>query len=231
MKLDVAEPLSSTRDGQFVLGSPVGVVERRPRGTPFGNASQVLDGQRGAQAALGGVELRPVELEQGARSRTLGTRRLTAIRLSNQFDMKSASDPFDLKRFVYAQAPVYRSVVEELRAGRKRGHWMWFVFPQLRGLGSSPLAVRYGISSLEEAQAYLQHDLLGPRLHECTGLVNQVQGRSIEEIFGPPDDLKLCSSMTLFARATDANQDFVALLAKYYGGGEDRRTVALLAVT
>lgn len=100
--------------------------------------------------------------------------------------MKSASDPFDLKRFVYAQAPVYRSVVEELRAGRKRGHWMWFVFPQLRGLGSSPLAVRYGISSLEEAQAYLQHDLLGPRLHECTGLVNQVQGRSIEEIFGPP---------------------------------------------
>lgn len=93
--------------------------------------------------------------------------------------MKSASDPFDLKRFVYAQAPVYRSVVEELRAGRKRGHWMWFVFPQLRGLGSSPLAVRYGISSLEEAQAYLQHDLLGPRLHECTGLVNQVQGRSI----------------------------------------------------
>ncbi|MEQ0747193.1 DUF1810 domain-containing protein [Mycobacterium tuberculosis] len=145
--------------------------------------------------------------------------------------MKSASDPFDLKRFVYAQAPVYRSVVEELRAGRKRGHWMWFVFPQRRGLGSSPLAVRYGISSLEEAQAYLQHDLLGPRLHECTGLVNQVQGRSIEEIFGPPDDLKLCSSMTLFARATDANQDFVALLAKYYGGGEDRRTVALLAVT
>lgn len=142
--------------------------------------------------------------------------------------MESADDPFDLKRFVRAQAPVYRSVVDELRGGHKSGHWIWFIFPQLRGLGSSPLAARFGISSLDEARAYLQHDLLGPRLHECTQLVNQVQGRSIREIFGPPDDLKLCSSMTLFARATDDNQDFVALLAKFYGGGEDRRTVALL---
>ncbi|GAB7146500.1 hypothetical protein LRC484719_51210 [Mycobacterium riyadhense] len=106
---------------------------------------------------------------------------------------------------------------------------MWFVFPQLRGLGSSPMAVHYGISSLEEARAYLAHDVLGPRLHECAGLVNQVQGHSIQEIFGPPDDLKLCSSMTLFARATDDNADFVALLAKYFGGGEDQRTVARLS--
>jgi uncharacterized protein (DUF1810 family) len=142
--------------------------------------------------------------------------------------MESPSDPFDLKRFADAQAPVYRSVVDELRGGRKRSHWMWFVFPQLRGLGSSPMAARYGISSLEEARAYLRHDLLGPRLHECTQLVNQVQGRSIAEIFGPPDDLKLCSSMTLFARATDDNQDFVALLNKYYDGQEDQLTVARL---
>ena len=142
--------------------------------------------------------------------------------------MESASDPFDLKRFVDAQAPIYRNVVEELRGGRKRSHWMWFVFPQLRGLGSSPMAARYGISSLDEARAYLRHDLLGPRLHKCTQLVNQVQGCAIAEIFGSPDDLKLCSSMTLFARATDDNQDFVALLDRYYGGRQDPLTVARL---
>jgi uncharacterized protein (DUF1810 family) len=142
--------------------------------------------------------------------------------------MESASDPFDLKRFVEAQAPVYRSVVDELRAGCKRSHWMWFVFPQLRGLGSSPTAMHYGISSLEEARAFLRHDLLGPRLHECTQLVNQVQGRSIGQIFGSPDDLKLCSSMTLFARATNDNQDFVAVLDKYYDGQQDQLTVARL---
>jgi len=142
--------------------------------------------------------------------------------------MESGNDPFDLKRFVHAQAAVYRNVVDELRDGRKRGHWMWFVFPQLRGLGSSPMAARFGISSLDEARAYLGHDLLGPRLHECAQLVNQVQGRSVAEIFGWPDDLKLCSSMTLFARATDDNDDFVALLDRYYWGQEDPLTVARL---
>ena len=91
--------------------------------------------------------------------------------------MASASDPFDLNRFVAAQAKVYGDVVDELRGGRKRSHWMWFVFPQIRGLGFSPMAERYGISSLDEARAYLGHELLGPRLHECTRLVNQVQGR------------------------------------------------------
>jgi uncharacterized protein (DUF1810 family) len=139
-------------------------------------------------------------------------------------------DPFDLKRFVDAQASVYDTVVDELRAGRKRSHWMWFVFPQLRGLGSSPTAVHYGISALDEALAYLDHHLLGPRLRECVGLVNQVQGRSAGEIFGWPDDLKLRSSMTLFARATEDNQDFLALLDKYYGGVQDPETVARLAV-
>jgi uncharacterized protein (DUF1810 family) len=142
--------------------------------------------------------------------------------------MDSADDPFDLTRFVVAQTPVYRAVVEELRSGRKRGHWMWFVFPQLRGLGGSPTAVRYGISSLQEARAYLGHELLGPRLHECTQLVNKVQGRSIAEIFGSPDDLKLCSSMTLFALATDERKDFLALLDNYYRGQQDPLTLARL---
>ena len=139
--------------------------------------------------------------------------------------MDPADDPFDLTRFVVAQAPVYDTVLEELRAGRKRSHWMWFVFPQLRGLGGSPTAVRYGIGSLQEARAYLSHELLGPRLHECTRLVSQVRDRSVGEIFGSPDDLKLRSSMTLFALAADDPQDFTALLDKYYGGRQDARTL------
>ncbi|GLE53056.1 DUF1810 domain-containing protein [Mycobacterium montefiorense] len=142
--------------------------------------------------------------------------------------MDSTDDPFDLTRFVVAQAPVYRSVVEELRDGRKRGHWMWFVFPQLRGLGRSPTAVRYGISSLQEARAYLGHELLGPRLRECTQLVNLVQGRTSTEIFGSPDDLKLHSSMTLFALATDDREDFTTLLDNYYRGQQDSLTLAQL---
>ena len=142
--------------------------------------------------------------------------------------MQSASDPFDLGRFVDAQAPVYRTVLAELSAGRKRSHWMWFVFPQLRGLGTSSAAVRYGISGLDEARAYLRHDPLGPRLRECTGLVNRIAGRSVEEIFGWPDDLKLRSSMTLFAHASDDNADFRAVLDRYYGGDEDPVTLRLL---
>ncbi|BBZ69656.1 DUF1810 domain-containing protein [Mycobacterium paraseoulense] len=142
--------------------------------------------------------------------------------------MESASDPYDLNRFTKAQAAVYPHVVAELRDGRKRGHWMWFVFPQLRGLGSSPTADRYGISSLGEAKGYLRHDVLGPRLRECTRLVNEVQGRSVRDIFGSPDDLKLRSSMTLFAHATDDNEDFVALLDKYYDGRQDQLTLERL---
>lgn len=134
----------------------------------------------------------------------------------------------DLTRFVDAQARVYDTVLEELRTGRKRSHWMWFVFPQLRGLGSSPTADRYGIHSLQEARAYLDHAVLGPRLRECVALVNAVDGRSAEQIFGWPDDLKLRSSVTLFAHATDDNQDFLALLDKYYGGEQDPLTLARL---
>ncbi len=148
--------------------------------------------------------------------------------MCNGSHVQSDGDPFDLKRFVDAQAAVYRSVVDELRGGQKRSHWMWFVFPQLLGLGSSQMAARFGIASLQEARAYLHHELLGPRLHECTQLVNNVQGRSIEEIFGSPDDLKLCSSMTLFALAAEDNHDFVELLDKYYRGQRDPLTLAQL---
>ncbi len=138
--------------------------------------------------------------------------------------MSTASDPFDLHRFVEAQARVYHSVLDELRDGRKRSHWIWFVFPQIAGLGSSPTAARYAISSLDEARAYLGHTVLGPRLRECARLVTAVRGRSITQIVGSPDDLKVRSSMTLFARATSDNDDFTAVLEKYYGGEEDPLT-------
>ena len=139
------------------------------------------------------------------------------------------TDPFDLQRFVDAQAPVYDTVVAELCGGRKLSHWIWFIFPQLAGLGRSPTAVRYAISSMDEARAYLAHDVLGPRLRACTRLVNRIDGRSIDEIFGWPDTLKVRSSMTLFAHATDDNDEFVALLRKYYRGEEDRVTANRLS--
>jgi uncharacterized protein (DUF1810 family) len=138
------------------------------------------------------------------------------------------ADPFDLQRFVGAQASVYDNVVAELRAGRKRSHWIWFIFPQLAGLGRSPTAARFAISSLAEARAYLDHHVLGPRLRDCTRLVNAIDGSSVDEIFGWPDDLKVRSSMTLFAHATDDNAEFVGLLDKFYGGEEDPATLTLL---
>jgi uncharacterized protein (DUF1810 family) len=138
------------------------------------------------------------------------------------------SDSFELRRFVDAQASVYPRVVEELSRGRKRSHWMWFVFPQIRGLGSSRMAQAYAIASLEEAVAYLKHPILGPRLRECTRLVNEVQGRSIEDIFGDPDFMKFRSSMTLFAHATSDSQVFLEALQKYYDGEQDESTVEKL---
>jgi uncharacterized protein (DUF1810 family) len=138
------------------------------------------------------------------------------------------ADPYDLARFVEAQDPVYRTVDDELRAGRKRSHWMWFVFPQLRELGRSATAVHYGIGSRAEAVAYLDHDILGPRLRECARLVAAVDGRSIEQVMGQVDALKLRSSMTLFASATDDDRDFVAVLELFYGGELDPLTVELL---
>ena len=143
--------------------------------------------------------------------------------------MAATNDPFDLQRFVDAQDRIYDTVVDELTAARKRSHWMWFIFPQLRGLGSSPTAVRFAISSADEARAYLAHELLGPRLRECARLVARIDGRSAEDIFGWPDDMKLRSSMTLFAHAADDNADFIAVLEKFYGGEEDPATLARLA--
>lgn len=138
------------------------------------------------------------------------------------------TDPFDLQRFVDAQAPVYRRVLAELRQGEKQSHWMWFIFPQLAGLGHSPMARRYALASAEEAAAYLDHGVLGPRLRECTGLVNAVEGKAIREILGSPDDLKFCSSMTLFG-AISPDPEFAAAITKFYDGTPDRKTLQLLA--
>jgi uncharacterized protein (DUF1810 family) len=134
-------------------------------------------------------------------------------------------DVFNLQRFVDAQASTYEQVRAELAAGQKRSHWMWFIFPQIQGLGSSAMAQRYAISGLEEARAYLQHPMLGPRLKECTALVNAVEGRTLEEIFGYPDDLKFQSSMTLFAEAEEARGVFAEALDRYAAGRRDAATL------
>ena len=133
------------------------------------------------------------------------------------------TDPYDLERFVRAQERLYSQVLNELRAGTKRSHWMWFIFPQLRGLGSSPTAVTYAIASLAEARAYLAHPLLGARLRECTQRLLALQGRTAHEVFGYPDDLKFRSCMTLFAHADPAGPWRTAL-ARYFAGEEDPLT-------
>jgi len=138
-------------------------------------------------------------------------------------------DPFDLARFVTAQDPVMAEVRRELRAGRKRTHWMWFVFPQLRALGRSPTALHYGIASLAEAQAFMAHPILGLRLIDCTSLVLALDGPSIHEIFGSPDDQKFRSSMTLFAAASPDADVFAEAIRRYFGGQPDPRTKELLA--
>jgi uncharacterized protein (DUF1810 family) len=135
------------------------------------------------------------------------------------------SDPFDLRRFVEAQAPVFAEAVAELRAGRKTSHWMWFVFPQIAGLGRSEAARRFAISSRAEAKAYLSHPILGPRLCECARLACLVEGRSAHEIFGAPDDAKFRSSMTLFAEVAPENEVFRQALRKYFGGEPDPLTL------
>jgi uncharacterized protein (DUF1810 family) len=135
---------------------------------------------------------------------------------------------YSLQRFVDAQNPVYSQVCAELRKGNKRGHWMWFIFPQLRGLGHSAMANRYGIGGAAEAAAYLVHPVLGARLRECTSLVNVAQGRSAQEIFGSPDDMKFRSSMTLFASVAPNDRCFNDALAKYFDGRPDRLTIERL---
>ncbi|MDB5849989.1 MAG: calpastatin [Rhodoferax sp.] len=138
---------------------------------------------------------------------------------------------FDLARFVSAQAPVIADVFAELEAGRKRSHWMWFVFPQLRGLGHSAMARHYGITSVAEARAYLAHDVLGPRLHACCEVLLGLPATSAMEVFGMPDDLKLKSCMTLFAAAASSGEDkapFEQVLRRFYDGDRDARTLAML---
>jgi uncharacterized protein (DUF1810 family) len=137
------------------------------------------------------------------------------------------NDPFNLQRFVDAQSPIFDQACSELRNGAKRSHWMWFIFPQIKGLGYSQLARKFAISSREEAKAYLEHPILGPRLIECTELVNLIQDRAIEQIFGYPDDLKFRSCMTLFANAA-GNQVFVDALSKYFKGRSDPSTLERL---
>ena len=137
-------------------------------------------------------------------------------------------DPYDLHRFVQAQQDTYAQAVDELADGHKTSHWMWFVFPQLRGLGRSPMATRFGIASIDEARAYLDHPLLGSRLKECVRLVLRIDGRSINEIFGSPDDMKFRSCMTLFDLAAPQEAIFAEALQKYFGGTPDERTLTLL---
>lgn len=141
------------------------------------------------------------------------------------------SDPFDLKRFTDAQdqGETYVRALAELRAGRKQTHWMWFVFPQLAGLGESAMARRYAISGPDEARAYLAHRILGPRLLEAVAAVNAIEGRTAHEIFSSPDDMKFRSCVTLFACVGDDPGVFRAALGRYYGGAEDTATLRLLA--
>jgi len=146
-------------------------------------------------------------------------------------DTIGRDDPFDLSRFTRAQERIYDTVLAELRSGRKRTHWIWFIFPQIDGLGHSPTSKYYAIKSIEEARQYLNHPILGARLLECTEAVLAVEGRSVSEIFGYPDDMKLKSSMTLFASvAENPHSVFISVLEKYFQGEQDDRTLQLLGV-
>ena len=140
----------------------------------------------------------------------------------------SSSDPHDLERFVAAQQAVYESALAELRGGRKTGHWMWFVFPQIHGLGMSAMSQRYAIASIEEARAYLEHPVLGPRLAACARVLLELGGNDAEAIFGGIDAIKLRSSMTLFARASEDDSIYYAVLDQYFGGMPDPETEARL---
>ena len=140
------------------------------------------------------------------------------------------SDPYNLKRFLGAQATIYQKVLAELKAGQKRSHWIWYIFPQYQGLGFSSMSQRYAIQSLDEARAYLNHPVLGDRLIECTTTVLSITGRSAYQIFGSPDDLKLRSCATLFAVVSPADSLFVQLLDRFYHGQRDPKTLQLLGL-
>ena len=141
---------------------------------------------------------------------------------------RTSEDPYDLDRFIQAQRNVYEQALAEIRSGHKRSHWMWYIFPQYAGLGSSPMSQRYAIKSGAEAEAYLQHPVLGPRLVECVAAAIGVEGRSASEVFGSPDDMKLRSSATLFAAVSPPGSVFERLLDKYFDGERDHRTIEIM---
>jgi uncharacterized protein (DUF1810 family) len=143
--------------------------------------------------------------------------------------MNLSSDPYDLQRFITAQEGVYERALAEISSGQKRSHWMWFIFPQIDGLGFSSISKYYAIKSIEEAREYLNHPLLGKRLLECAQAALAIQERSASEIFGYPDDLKLKSAMTLFTRLTEPGSVFDHVLGKYFQGEQDSRTLVLFA--
>jgi len=138
------------------------------------------------------------------------------------------SDRYNLERFVRAQAGIYDRALTELGAGQKRSHWIWFIFPQIKGLGMSEMSVRFAIASLDEAKAYLEHDVLGPRLRKCTETVLALENTTVDEIFGYPDDLKFRSSITLFAKASEEDSVFAHALKKYFNGVMDEATLRQL---
>jgi uncharacterized protein (DUF1810 family) len=150
----------------------------------------------------------------------------------DESSMKNASktfdDPFDLKRFVHAQEGTYALALSELRLGQKRSHWMWYIFPQIDGLGHSAMAKHYAIKNVEEARGYFNHPVIGARLLECTETVLGIEGRSVVEIFGFPDDMKLESSMSLFAHISETDSVFALVLDKFFSGHRDDKTLQLL---
>ena len=150
--------------------------------------------------------------------------------MSNSTDSPSRDDPYDLSRFVRAQQDDFEQALAEIIRGKKRTHWMWYIFPQIDGLAVSSTAKHYAIKSIDEAKAYLDHPVLGPRLLECAEAVVRVEGRSATAIFGSPDDLKLRSCATLFACVASPGSVFDRLLEKYYRGERDRKTLQLLGI-
>ena len=143
-------------------------------------------------------------------------------------DPDQSKDPFDLARFIEAQEEDYRQALSEIRSGRKRSHWMWYIFPQFQGLGFSPTSQQYSIKSLDEARAYLQHPELGPRLVRCFVALLEVEGKSAHDIFGSPDDMKLRSCATLFAKVSTSGSVFEQVLARYFDGNPDAATIRLI---
>jgi uncharacterized protein (DUF1810 family) len=148
--------------------------------------------------------------------------------MTDSHDHSEASDPYDLQRFLEAQEYDYRQALAEIRSGRKRSHWMWYIFPQYAGLGFSSTSRRYAVKSVAEAEAYLRHPVLGPRLVECAEAALGVEGRSATEVFGAPDDIKLRSCATLFAAVSPPGSVFERVLDKYFQGAWDERTLRLM---